>query len=261
MKKQILSLFLASAVALLTVNSCGKKKNPKPDLPPSATMQMNTDDFDQSKTGPQRIDSTTTNWVHSAVNVGVWQFILTVTLIVPVASYHEAFNHEPKYKGKNKGWLWKYNFDVAGINHTAELYGNNVNGKVEWKMYMTKDGEYKDFLWYEGVSDQGNTSGTWTLYKDPNNSSKFLDIVWSKNTSSGTYDITYTGTDGSYINYGVNTANNLDAYYTIYNASNTNKIDIEWNRSSKNGRVRDLNKYATLNWQCWDNTLHDANCN
>lgn len=59
----------------------------------------------------------------------------------------------------------------------------------------------------------------------------------------------------------MNTTNNLDAYYTIYNASNTNKIDIEWNRSSKNGRVRDLNKYATLNWQCWDNTLHDATCN
>ncbi len=262
--KKTLSVFLAGAV-LVATTSCKKNKGTQPTIPPAETFQMETADFDDSKTGPQRLDgtATATNWTHSAWHVGVWNIVLTITLIVPVAAYWESFNHTPKYVSDKKGWRWKYTVNVLGIDHTCKLYGKVSGDNVNWEMYLTKAGHYKNFLWYKGTSDLANNAGQWIMYSNPNDPAQFLQMDWSRD-ADGNADVKYTNvTTGAakddYIHYGIQ-AGNYDRFYRINDQSESRLIDIEWNFASKYGHVKDNVKFGDTNWHCWGNNLHDTIC-
>ena len=252
---------LIGLLAILSIQSCKKNYGTPPDLPPMTSFITDFSDFDSNKAVGD-----STNWKFAATNVGIWNFIITVGLAVPVASYIEAVNnHTPIYLSDNT-WLWEYSFtDILGTTYTAKLYGILYSEYVDWEMYISKENVYVDFLWYTGTSLTDGTKVDWILHEGPNKSGELLSIKYNK-TSDNTGNIKYMNIvpggaeNGGYIMYGNDSETALNAYYYIYNKGQDNLTEIEWNQTVKNGRVKEFKHFQDNEWHCWDEKLQDAVC-
>jgi hypothetical protein len=263
-------LFVLGIITLIVSCEDDKTTSPQdqaPIIPPQTSMIINFDEFPDTTSvgGLENPVIAKRNWAWAAGNVKYWNSVLTVTLAVPVAAFVEAFNHEP-VKQSDGGWLWQYNVEVDEVLFTAKLFGKTVNEGVEWKMLLTKEGEYTDFEWFTGFSNLTATEGNWTLNKDPNSPSAFLSIEWNRITQEETADVKYTllspflPQNESYIFYGKTNEVPLNRFYQIFKAESNNLIDIKWSYESYFGRVKDSIYFEDTNWHCWDERLDDADC-
>lgn len=244
-----------------------------PDVPPISTFKMDFNDFPLSaqflkNNGAKSYDEimTQANWGWASFNVVVWQTIVTTGMIVPVASFVESFNHQP-VKQEDGRWAWTYEFTpYTGIKHTASLYADVGTSSVNWEMYISKENQFNDFLWYSGQSDLLATGGTWTIFAEPANPTPWIGIVWNRNPIDSTGDIKYTnikpndGENGGYIFYGVTTDDPYDVFYEIFNKGKDNTISIKWNKDSHIGSVRDSSHFDNFEWYCWDENHEDIDC-
>ena len=263
-------LFVLGIIVLIVSCEDDKTTNPQdqaPTIPPQTSMIINFDEFpDTSSIGGMDYQVVAKrNWSWAAGHIAVWNSVLTLTLAVPVAAFVEAFNHQP-IKQSDGSWLWQYNITVQEALYTAKLNGKTVAEGVEWKMLLTKEGDYTDFEWFTGFSNLPASEGTWMLNKDPNSPSAFLSIEWKRNTQEETADVKYTllspalPQDGSYIFYGKTNEVPLNRFYQIFKAESNNVIDIKWSYESYFGRVKDSIYFEDTNWHCWDDRLDDTDC-
>ena len=274
-------IFTAIVMLGLVMAGCQKtdttqpEESQPPEIPPASTFLMDFDDFPDtakiSMPGGNSFNKTQTrqNWGWAALNVGVWNTLLTLTFAVPVAAFVESFNHEPEQQDDGS-WVWTYTFrPPGGVLHTAELHASLVSEGIQWEMYISKQNVYSDFLWYSGLSAYTGREGSWTLYHNPTDPTPFLGIEWHRNPLQGTADIKYTNIvpnhpeNGGYIFYGIVNSNPYDAFYDIYNKGQDNHTNIEWDRTSKAGRVKDPLHFGDADWHCWDtldNDLQDIDC-
>lgn len=263
-------LFVIAAIGLIVSCEDDKTTNPQnqaPTIPPQTSFVINFDEFPDTLSGsvPENPFPAKGNWGWAATNVQVWNSVLTLTLIVPVSAFVEAFNHQPVQQADGS-WLWQYEISVNEGNYTAKLNGKTVTAGVEWRMLLSKSGEYTDFEWFTGFSNLPATEGTWNLNKDPNSPSPFLSIEWKRNTQEETADVKYTllstglPQDGSFIFYGKTNEVPLNRFYQIFRAENNNLIEIKWSYESSFGRVKDSIYFENQNWHCWDERLDDTDC-
>lgn len=271
-RKHLLAALIVLLPALL-LNGCGDNTDPEnpdaPGLPPLSSFLMDFSDFlpaaAQMKSADIRANAlppSKQHWGWAALNVVVWSTAVSVVTVVPAAAFAESFNHTP-VQNEDGTWVWSYSFMANNINHDAELHGKIVDAEIQWKMYISKENSYANFLWYSGASNLLLTDGTWTLNKDPNDPTPFIGIEWNRSLLNETGDIKYTNVspdalvNGSYIFYGKTTDPVYDAFYNIYNIRKDNHTDIEWNRESKAGQVRDPQYFGDLFWYSWDMNQDD----
>jgi len=94
----------------------------------------------------------------------------------------------------------------------------------------------------------------------------FSRIDWTKSgTSIATIKYTYLksgSSNGAYIEYGL-TSSSFNAYFTIHYFNTTlgrfSDVNIEWNTSSKDGRIKSSDYLDGL-WQCWDSNRVNKTC-
>jgi hypothetical protein len=253
-------------IALGCTDSTAPEGDP-PELPPQNSLLIDFGDFAGQPLGMAQAEADQMaglNWGRAAIVVGVWNIALTVTLATPVAAFLASFSQQPE--GTEGAWVWSYNFMALGVQHTARLEARPVSAGIEWRMYISKYGEFTDFLWYSGESNLQGTSGTWLLNLNPSDPTPFIDIEWSQAASRETFETRYTNVipgaaeNGGYIHYGVTGDTPFDAFYDIYGAVNDNLTEIEWNRTTKEGRTRDPLHFGDSDWRCWDTLLNDAAC-
>ncbi len=248
---------------------CSDKSNNTPQtpptLPPQSSFLMSFAGFATPSASPATgDDSGHVNFAQSALRVGYWNLILTVTLAVPTAAFIESFNHEP-VRQDDGSWAWSYNVTV-GVQYTCKLVGSTGNNEILWKMYITKAGAYSDYLWYSGSQNLTGTQGTWTVNRNPDQTNPYLRIDWHHNYTDSTGDLKYTNIipgdaeNGAYIYYGIPASGDYNRFYNIYSHSLDNLAEIEWNNPSFNGRVKDHNFYLDDAWHCWDESQHDITC-
>lgn len=275
MKKVNIFLLLTGILALSFLNSCEKDDTPKqPELPPQESFIMDFSDF-QNAPGEKKAlmdldglvpGQTYQNFGHSLANVAVWNTIVTIGMAVPAAAYIEAFKHTPVYQGENS-WKWEYSVNSGSATYTAKLITSRIsNDEFKAEMFISKTGlgSYSDFKWFEGTIRYDRTHATWTLYEGPFNQVELLQIEWNMDWEKEVSDITYTNIkmgdseNGSYIGFMITDEPVYDAAYTI--STMANLINIEWNRESKEGRVKDPVKFGNELWHCWNDMLEDAEC-
>lgn len=266
-----------------------------PEIPPASTFAMDFEDFESSSaasyhpggesqsvnpaivttayhkdTSPEGLTMaqgtpTKRNWGFAAFDVGVWSAIIIVGLAVPVAAYVESFNHQPVQQSDGS-WIWTYDVTVFGSDYTAELHGAFVDEEIHWDMYITKDGSYEDFNWYSGECNLIITEGTWTLRKSPSDPQPWVGIEWHRSLTDDSADIQYTNIvpdgpeNGGYILYGTTADDTYDAFYDIYNKGAEDLVEIEWNRDTKDGRVKNPKYFRDAEWHCWGSDLQDIEC-
>jgi hypothetical protein len=265
-KKPILSWVMILSILLLPFASCQKDdQNEAPVLPPESSFVIDFSEFtDGAKSEALNGSYHHRNW--AVINVAVWNTVIAVHLAVPVASFVEAFNHEPTQQADGS-WLWLYQVAAGNNTYTAKLFGKGEGINITWKMYISKTGlgAFSDFLWYEGISNIAGTQGDWTLYKSPTENYPFVGIEWYKNFD-GTFGTTYTNIvpggseNGGYISYEFTKETPYNAFYDIYNKGQNNLTEIQWHTVNKNGRIKDPKHFGTNNFYCWDSTGADIVC-
>ena len=257
-----------------------------PQIPPQSTFVMDFSDFAQSTTSynpsqmptillasysPERAPAVTTrnalgdrsNWLFAALNVGFWNLAGFVGLAVPVAAFVESIKQTP-VKQPDGSWIWTYSITVQGVTYTAELHGKYIDSGVRWDMYITKENEYTDFLWYYGESNSGSTQGYWVLKDKPSNPNDLLRIDWHRDPANETGDIKYTNIvpggaeNGGYISFTVTKGQDFDRSYIIYNKGKNETTDIEWSSITKAGQVKDSVHFGDSNWHSWDSNLNNT---
>ena len=279
--KTLAVLFLAS---VFVFTSC-KKDGVPPTLPPAESMVMDfkafgggqfKDEVMKSAMDSIPMDSSMSNFSYAKGNADFWNFIVFVTLAVPVSSYYAAFTAEPVQLDKNV-WQWTKEYQSMGATYTARLVGTDEDNQVKFEMFVTKKGilGFSEVKWYEGTMSKSGNSGDWILYENPNNPVQLLKVNWTKNDAGKVGSIKYTyvkekdayGANnaffGSYIEYGV-TQNTLDRFYNIFvydiwSAKMVN-VNVEWSSTGYNGHVKADNHFSDANWHCWNNEGYNISC-
>lgn len=256
---------------ILFISSCSKddpvnSNEQAPTLPNRSTMAVDFSDFPDTNSSPlPKIFLTRNNWSWAALNVSVWNSVLTLTLAIPAAAFLESFNHLPVYQ-QDGTWLWQYSVNFQDTVYTAKLYGQINQWRVDWRMLLSKDGAYNDFEWFTGYSNKEATQGEWTLNKNPESPIPFLSIDWYRNSSDGTGNIKYTNIvpgepdNGSYISYSKTNEVPYNRSYLIFGKEENRLTEIKWNYEQLFGRVKDQIHFLNQNWHCWDNLLNDIVC-
>jgi hypothetical protein len=270
-----------------TGNSSSTNKEP-PKIPPQSTFVMDFSDFTQNISSldmnqkstvslvslhSQSIPSAAnvnalgdrSNWTFAALNVGFWNLAGFVGLAIPVTAFVESIKQTP-VKQPDGSWIWTYSITVAGTTYTAELHGKYISSGVRWDMYISKQNEYTDFLWYYGESDTNNTKGYWVLKDKPSNPNDFLRIDWQRNPTNETGDIKYTNIvpggaeNGGYISFEVSKGETYNSSYVIFNKGKNETTYIEWSSTTKAGHAKDPLYFKDSNWHCWDSNLNNITC-
>jgi len=264
MKKLLFTLLIAGS--LLNV-SCKKDASEAPDLPPPESLSIDFSDFSNANSRTSAAIDTTKkdHWGRAVIQVAVWNVIIGVNMAVPALSFKEAFNHTPKYESKQLGWLWSYTVTNNSGTYTCKLYGKfNSNNGTDWTMLISKENAFTDVEWYTGNSKTDGTGGSWTLNKNALNVTPYLDVTWSKSTTK--QEIKYTSIEagnagiGSYIEYGIDTTLAFESYYNIFAAQDNHDVAIIWNKTSKEGKVKEEKYYLDNDYRCWNATRTNAIC-
>jgi hypothetical protein len=289
-----LQSFLAFILVVLVSAGCNgnisKTTKPEtskpPQIPPQSTFVMDFSDFIQNGTSslpdysPEVLmvsifQETTpaiasgnalgdrSNWSFAALNVGFWNLVGLVGLAIPVASFAASVNQAP-VKQPDNSWVWTYSITVQEITYTSELHGKYIASGIRWEMYISKQNEYTDFLWYYGESDLEGTRGYWILKEKPSRLDDLLRIDWNRNPTTQTSDIKYTNIvtggpeNGGYISFIVSKDEHYNRAYTIYSKGKNETTYIEWNYTSKIGRVKDQIHFSDTSWHYWDSSLKNT---
>lgn len=267
----IASLLLNLAACNSSDNNADPQASGAPALPAKETFLLDTSNFTAAMTSAAATGgyatgvtiASSSNYNFAAFNVGVWNLFIGVGLAIPVAAFLESFHHSPVLQ-PDGSWVWSYAVTVNNVLYTAQLYGKVDAGDVYWDMYISKEGAYSRFHWYSGVADLEGSAGYWILNKSPDEPVDLLRIDWHRDTASGTGDIKYTNIEpgatenGGYIFYGTTSESPYDAYYDIYNKGQDDLIEIQWHRSNRDGRVRNLKHFGNQDWHYWDSSLQDS---
>jgi hypothetical protein len=271
MKKSVSDLLIIILIGVLLLG-CDKNENP-PALPPAGTMSIDFSNFTVTKksafTGVEVNDISVadkSNWALASTIAGVWNIILSVNLIIPVASFKLAVDNTPVFLD-NKKWEWDYNFNVIGATYKARLTGQIRSADVKWEMYVSREGigAFPEFLWYEGTSRPDGKSGQWILNHSQQFQESFLQIDWEVAGSDiGKIKYTYIrdkkddrSTDpfkGSFIEYGL-TTNTLNAFYNVHQNTGIlnafNDVFIEWSTTNHYGHIKANYYFHDDLWQCY----------
>ena len=270
MKKNLFNLktWMAILSVLLMVFMASCEKEPvedRPGLPPAESLIMDFSDF-QEMPGNRKSTISYEHFTHAFLNVAYWNLFTSVTLALPVTAYGYALQQDPNYEG-NYTWKWVYDFTWGNQTYTAQLTGKRISND-EFSMEMVialKAFPDQGFKWFDGIVRYDHTHAAWNLYKEVEGQPvKIIEVEWNKNFETDEGDITYTYVEpqqnetGSYIMYEENPGETYDAAYTISLSSGL--INIEWNRTTKAGRIKDPVKFPGTEWNCWDVNLVDMNC-
>jgi hypothetical protein len=270
--KTLSKLILALSALLMvmaTNNSCKEEEIfDQPTLPPSSAFIIDFSDFESKNDAVQTDVSTSQNFVFAATQVLFWRSIIALGLAVPIASYNHALEQNPTMVDPNK-WLWSYSITANQDTFTAKLYGTATRDSVFWEMYISKTSgirQFTDYKWYTGAMANTVSNGYWILNDNPTSNKNLLRIDWERNSTAPTWSIRYTNIvpggeeNGGYIFHGNTASTPFEAFFTIYNKGLNQTTYIEWNRTTKVGRVKASHFYSDSSWHCWDETFQDIEC-
>ena len=274
--KRSIYVFLALGL-LFAFQSCtqdDKNEAPEnlaaPSIPPAELFTIPTQSFgidENGKTSTTRNDKS--NWIHAGLSVLAWNSVVFVNTAVPIAAFGHSFEYDAEYIG-DLTWQWKYEYETmpqnGSIKYDVALTGQYLsdNDEVAWTMTVNESGSADQFVWFEGLVSKGNQSGSFTIYKDPQNPVPYVTIDYSRNTSTQDGTIRFTNVtpnvegNGDYIEWRSSNGSEYDRAYDVLNKNGM--LEIESNHLNKNGRVRHPFHFNDDEWHCWDTSKNNIDC-
>lgn len=270
MRKQTgLTAVVALAVTILfTVTSCDKEPvDLRPELAPLESMVMDFSDFSTQPAGTKGTDFTYENFLFSYLTVGYWSVSAALVSALPVAAYTHALRQTPEYLSDNT-WEWSFEFTYNSLSYLGTLTGERISNEeftMEMIIIQPSLAPGNGVMLFDGVVRYDHTSADWTFYNE--GGAAVLEVAWNKDFETEAADLTYTYMEadqeeaGSYIMWAYRPGEVFDAAYTV--SMSESVINIEWNTSTIEGRVKAPAHFEDENWHCWNslaNGLEDMDC-
>jgi hypothetical protein len=259
---------LAMAVSVLFVStSCDKEPvGNRPVLPPVESLKMDYSDFNAAIGDKKASVASYVNFNHAFASLVFWSGVSAASTALPVAAYGYALEQEAEYLGDNS-WEWSYDFEWNQVNYTATLTATRISNE-EFSVEMliglaVMPGE--GVRWFDGVVRYDHTHASWTIYREGD--IEKLDIEWTCDFEQDDASLQYTYVEpdmnetGSFILYEYASQELYDASFSVSLSSGSTLI--EWDTTSREGRVQDETKFGDALWHCWDsleNGLADKSC-
>ncbi len=243
---------------------CKEKEKTAPRLPLESSFIMN---FPNTINITKYKDNSNSRFVFEELNV--WSTIICDSLIVVKESYCEALKKENAIYLKENTWLQTFYFELGEADFIGKLYIKTENDSLDIKMYLSKAGEYENFLWFKGYCDINLTAGSWTLLDKPpiaNYEPQELLLIEWDNTNKNKYLIKYTNIEsdstvnGNYISYDFVSNNNFTNIYNIYDKELNDSTNIEINKNTREGRVKNFIQFSDEEWHCWNEFFENTEC-
>lgn len=271
MKNAVKFLLIVGVVSIFFTN-CEKSEDTPPELPPYETMAI---DFESFTIDQPAKKSTGLNYGLSAINIGIWSTLVSVTLAVPTAAFYASFENEPEYLGDGT-WQWSYEVSGFATTYFARLTGKVRRDSVDWKMHIASEGinAHPEFTWFEGTSAISGEGGSWLLYQSYAHQVPLLKMNWTREndqvnwvkyeyvralTPDGGMDTGY----GTYLIYGKQDPP-YDSYFTSHSYSKEHAvfhdIFIEWSSTEYYGHVKSELIFNDAEWHCWNGSGIDTVC-
>ena len=268
--KKLISLFFIIFLSALIFTTCKKDKGDPPIAPPPESMLIDFSNFTSLKKSVVFSSGTkgtaNSNYEYASTVSGMWNLITETTLAVPIACYKATYEKAPVWVSDNT-WEFDNSVIVGAITYKARLVGLISGKKVIWTLYIAREGtsSFPEFIWVDGESGTDGTNGQWIFNQSYSTQESLLQVDWTKTgTEIETVKYTYIKNDGlktSFIDYG-HISGIFNSNYTIYyfNGVKFSNVLIEWNSTTKNGRVQSLEYLGDSNWYCWDSNKINVSC-
>ena len=260
--RNIYKLYFILSITLVAF-SCKKEDNGKaPVLPKASSFVMDFSKFDSTITSIG--DTTSINYNFAVQKLSSWNSLIKDSLNIPVQAFLESTNHTPQYLSDG-WWSWKSTIVINQKYYKVDLRGKTTDINVLWEAYISEEIGFQDYKWFEGECDLFTNVGIWNVKNKPFNNEFILQINWT-NYYQGEADIKYTNVlssdslYGSYVKYLRKTDSELNANYIIYEIIPENYSEINLNRTTINGQVKDSLYFPDYEFHCWDSLKLDSNC-
>ncbi|HEX2920447.1 MAG TPA: hypothetical protein VHO50_04695 [Bacteroidales bacterium] len=260
-------LLILCLVIVPFLASCKKDKGDPPVLPPLKSMTIDFSNFmiaSKSDVSKSSKGENNASWEFAAKTSKLWIDIINV-LYVPVSGFQGTIDQNPGFVTE-KTWEWKY----STTEYDTRLKGYIGATEVEWELYISKKtgtNTFSDFLWIEGTSAFDGKSGQWTINESNSSASALITIDW-EDLEGSIEKVTYTYVKNDVhkddkIEYGHVTSGSYNAYiknqYYDANDEKDYTVDIEWNTTEKNGRVKSA-QWIGPEWYCWNSNKINVTC-
>ncbi len=241
--------------------SCDKDQGQAPIAPSVESFIIDMSDFD--KTPTQRLNTNYEHFNFAVKSLNDWKTLIKAYLDLPINAYKEATKQAAIYQ-TSQFWLWTCDFDLMKVNYSASLFGRVKNDSVNWNMYVSSEGVFKDFMCLKGQSSLNHHQGYWRLKDNAVDNKEIIKIEWSELNNTIKYTDISSEKDqkGNYIEAGVleKNDNNFTNYLKIYDASKAVMTEIQWDKITKKGRVKNTQYFKNEDWHCWNSELENDDC-
>ena len=249
------AILLAITLLIVSTSCDNEPAENRPELPPLESLMMTFADFDGPIALTKASGEPHLHFNYAFTSLVFWSGASALTMALPVAAYTYALKQGVEYLGDNS-WEWNYSFQWSGLNYTATLTATRINNEEFSLEMMIASSATPDqgVRWFDGVVRYDHTQANWTIYKD--GSIEVLEVAWAKDFELGDASLLYTYVEpalvetGSYISYDYAPPEVYDASFTLSRSTGTTLI--QWNTSSKEGRVQDEARFGDAEWNCWD---------
>jgi hypothetical protein len=269
MKRLLLIILIISLPSCYFI-SCKKDKGDPPLLPPYESMVIDFSNFTSQKksydAAARGKGTESSTWEFAASVAGEWNTLISSYIEVPLAAFEAAINFKPEYVSENL-WEWSYDFSQGLNAYKANLQGKISTNSDSWKMYITFEGTggYNEFLWIEGSSKTDGSGGQWIFKESVQSPAPLFQTDWTKSGDEVTsVKYTYLKNDtnkDSFINYLIFPGGSFDASYNIHFSNGLySDSDIEWNITTRDGRLKCIDYSQDENWYCWDTNKLNKEC-
>ena len=253
--KRPVAILLAITLLIVSTSCDNEPTENRPELPPLESLMMTFADFDGPIALTKASGEPHLHFNYAFTSLVFWSGASALTMALPVAAYTYALEQGVEYLGDNS-WEWNYSFQSSGLDYTATLTATRINNEEFSLEMMIASSATPDqgVRWFDGVVRYDHTQANWTIYKD--GSIEVLEVAWTKDKELGDASLLYTYVEpdmietGSYISYDYAPLEVYDASFTLSRSTGTTLI--QWNTTSKEGRVQDEARFGDAEWMCWD---------
>lgn len=263
---RITAVLMAVSLILISTSCDNEPVEDRPELPPLESLAMSFSDFNAARGDTKASGEPHLHFNYAFSSLAFWSGASALTMALPVAAYTYALQQGVEYLG-DESWEWAYGFQWSGLDYTATLTATRINNEefdLEMIIASSADPE-QGVRWFDGVVRYDHTRADWSIYKS--GSIEMLEIAWTKDFELGDASLLYTYVEpqvletGSYIKYEYAPLEAYDASFTVALSKGTTLV--QWNTTSKEGRVQDEERFGDAEWMCWDsleNGLVDKVC-
>lgn len=239
--------------------------SPQAKIPP-VIPSVESLNFDFSYFEQNIVDDT--HFAYAVGRVNTWQSLLQDSINIHSTILNETSYNDFKFQ-KDETWLMDYRFNIEEVKYVAKFFGIIEPDTLFFNTFLSFNEDTLLFL--EGTFYNESKTGQWFLNNEGINEEgtltllKFMSVDWNLD-SLNQKEIKFTNNqiglnNLNYLLYKDSIDSQYNSYVNIYESGTDNHSIIEWNNTTKTGRIKDPLHFNDENWHCWDENYIDTDCN